>query len=83
MEKFRKQCHKTFFLDLTASNTQINLNLHSDQVLRHSIGNKYDFGSFFIFTLTKIPVQGKNEKIVFQLYCAQIQPKMIFFISKN
>ena len=83
MEKFRKQCHKTFFLDLTASNTQINLRLHSDQVLRHSIGNKYDFGPFLTFTLTKIPVQGKIEKFIFLLYRAQICPKMILFTIRK
>ena len=47
--KIRKQCYQTLFFGLTAFNPQNNCKLHSDQVSRHSITKKYDFGQFFNF----------------------------------
>ena len=48
--KIRKQCYQTLFFNLTPFNTPNHGKLHSDQVSRHSISKKYDFGPFFHFS---------------------------------
>ena len=47
--KITKQCYQTLFLGLMGFNTANNCKLHSDQVSRHSITKKCDFGPFFNF----------------------------------
>ena len=66
--KIRKKCYQTLFLVLTAFNTQNKCKLHSDQVSRHSISKKYDFGPSFDFSWSH-PEMGKffsiNQKVAF------------------
>ena len=47
--KITKQCYQTLFLGLMGFNTANNCKLHSDQVSRHSVTKKCDFGPFFNF----------------------------------
>ena len=50
LRKIWKQCYQTLFFSLTAFNTQTYSKIHSDQVWRHSISKKYDFGPISHFS---------------------------------